>query len=336
MLIFKPLSAFVYRYSKLFFSREENFVGYQRQVVLVHYTLILLFCLFANILGFTGPSAPFNITVNLFYFLLILFPFVLYVWKKISMITAGLIMIVTTQVCICAETIYCALHPTNYNLMLIVANTVLLSINSYFSMLVGKKFLPVAVSFSAILTYSITVYLTQDETLLNFLFVFVCVFVVLSLMGHRLVGDFNQLSDENSAFRREEKELLHMLRVNKAQIKVYIELAKKAHSVDRTEELFGLLSESAQRHFVSNVREYLLKLELGANHLETHFPELTQSELEICRLIIEGKKLRDICTILDKSETNISSQRAHIRKKLGMQPSDILVDVLKARIGTEL
>lgn len=99
---------------------------------------------------------------------------------------------------------------------------------------------------------------------------------------------------------------------------------------------FGLLSESAQRHLVSNVRGYLLKQELDANHLETHFPELTQSELEIFRLIIEGKKLRDICTILDKSETNISSQRAHIRKKLGMQPIDTLVEVLKARIGTEL
>ena len=54
------------------------------------------------------------------------------------------------------------------------------------------------------------------------------------------------------------------------------------------------------------------------------FPELTPSEIEICRLVILGKGLKEVCRELSKVESNITSQRRHIRIKLGLQPSDNL------------
>ena len=63
------------------------------------------------------------------------------------------------------------------------------------------------------------------------------------------------------------------------------------------------------------------------------FPELTASGREVCRLILQDKKLGEICAILDKKESNINSTRMHIRRKLNMQPSDNLRKVLQERGG---
>ena len=52
---------------------------------------------------------------------------------------------------------------------------------------------------------------------------------------------------------------------------------------------------------------------VGANRGETH----GQSE---------------ICTLLNKTQTNISAHRGHIRKKLGLNPEDNLRDVLTERM----
>ena len=94
-----------------------------------------------------------------------------------------------------------------------------------------------------------------------------------------------------------------------------------------------MLGEDLQRNVIANVSEYLSIRETGMLEMETLFPELSVSEREVCRLILQGKQQSDICSILDKKESNISSTRTHIRRKLGMQPSDNLRKVLQERIG---
>lgn len=60
--------------------------------------------------------------------------------------------------------------------------------------------------------------------------------------------------------------------------------------------------------------------------------ELTKSEKVICKLILEGKTLKEICSILNKSESNITSQRCHIRRKLKMGRKDDLRRTLELKI----
>jgi DNA-binding NarL/FixJ family response regulator len=72
--------------------------------------------------------------------------------------------------------------------------------------------------------------------------------------------------------------------------------------------------------------------ELSKQNLERVFPELSSSEREICYLILQNKKLSEIGILLNKTESNITTQRGNIRKKLGMNPSDNLQKVLEKRI----
>ena len=52
-----------------------------------------------------------------------------------------------------------------------------------------------------------------------------------------------------------------------------------------------------------------------------HFPCLTKSETDVCRLILVGKKRSEIGLLLDKTENNVDVTRNHIRKKLNV-PTD--------------
>ena len=57
-------------------------------------------------------------------------------------------------------------------------------------------------------------------------------------------------------------------------------------------------------------------------------PTLTPTEQEVCRLIIGGKTIIEIASILHKNTNNISSVRIHIRKKLGLAAGKDLREAL--------
>lgn len=59
--------------------------------------------------------------------------------------------------------------------------------------------------------------------------------------------------------------------------------------------------------------------------------DLTNSERVICQMVLEGKMLKEICIELNQSESNITSQRSHIRKKLNMDRKDDLRRELEKR-----
>lgn len=54
------------------------------------------------------------------------------------------------------------------------------------------------------------------------------------------------------------------------------------------------------------------------NRISEAIPGLTPSEVEIVQLILHGHKTSEICMMLGKEKGNITSQRTHIRAKLGL------------------
>lgn len=97
--------------------------------------------------------------------------------------------------------------------------------------------------------------------------------------------------------------------------------------------MLDLLGEASQKNVIDNVMQYLQTRELSKQNIERVFPELSASEQEICYLILQNRKLSEICTLLNKSESNITTQRANIRKKFGMGSADNLKKVLEKRIA---
>lgn len=68
--------------------------------------------------------------------------------------------------------------------------------------------------------------------------------------------------------------------------------------------------------------------------LSNKFPTLTRTELEVARLVVEGKTLSEIALIMSKTTSNISTVRGNIRKKMSLQQNDNLEEKLQELSGS--
>ena len=119
--------------------------------------------------------------------------------------------------------------------------------------------------------------------------------------------------------REEEKKALHMLADLKDEEK------------DKTVNLLSRLSSEQQQNILDRAAEQLKTSELSKKAWNLVCADLTNSEKQICQMVLEGKMLKEICIELNKSESNITSQRSHIRKKLNMDRKDNLKRELEKR-----
>ena len=119
--------------------------------------------------------------------------------------------------------------------------------------------------------------------------------------------------------REEEKKALHMLADLKDEEK------------DMAVNLLSRLRPEQQQNILERAAEQLKTSELSKKAWDLVCTDLTNSERVICQMVLEGKMLKEICIELNKSESNITSQRSHIRKKLNMDRKDDLRRELEKR-----
>lgn len=67
------------------------------------------------------------------------------------------------------------------------------------------------------------------------------------------------------------------------------------------------------------------------DQVSARFPMLTATELRVACLVIDGKTKREIADLLGKTENNIGSVRINIRRKLGLNASEDLREVLRGQ-----
>ena len=250
------------------------------------------------------------------------------------MVRAIVCIAIATQCFIGADILYSAFMPTlKDNRMVILINMLILSGNMFFSLAAYQARLTrwlVGIAFGV---YILSVIVTGDESLMDYFFMMMLILLFISVLSLSVARNGEYLVNANRTLQRDEEELLQVLKINKKQIKAYVALAKERHDVKLTAHLLDLLGEASQKNVIDNVMQYLQTRELSKQNIERVFPELSASEQEICYLILQNRKLSEICTLLNKSESNITTQRANIRKKLGMSSADNLKKVLEKRIA---
>lgn len=111
-------------------------------------------------------------------------------------------------------------------------------------------------------------------------------------------------------------------------------LAKlKEKDNDNAGNLMDRLNPELRQNIINNASEHLKKEELNNLMWDELCADLTNSEIQICKLVLQDKSLKEICILLDKTESNITSQRSHIRKKLNMDRKDDLKRTLELRFA---
>ena len=111
-------------------------------------------------------------------------------------------------------------------------------------------------------------------------------------------------------------------------------LAKlKEKDNDNAGNLMERLDPELRQNIINNASEHLKREELNNLMWNELCADLTNSEIQICKLVLQDKSLKEICILLDKTESNITSQRSHIRKKLNMDRKDDLKRTLELRFA---
>lgn len=314
-------------------KRESNYLDRQRQWLLVCFAVMLSLGILSNILGLSGAFDPFFTASNIVFLIVVESSFAAYLLGKIGVVRGIALLAVATQVFIGMDILYSAFVPTlKDNTMVILINMLILAGNMFFSLAAYQARLTRWLVAIALGVYLVCVVVTGNESLRNYFFMMLLILLFISVLSLGIARNGEYLVNANKILQREEEELLQVLRINKKQIKAYVALAKERHNVKQTEHLLDLLGEASQKNVIDNVLQYIQTRELSKQNLERVFPELSSSEREICYLILQNKKLSEIGILLNKTESNITTQRGNIRKKLGMNPSDNLQKVLENRI----
>lgn len=302
----------------------------QRFSVFLYGSIILFLGIPLNLLGLTGPTDRVYFWMNTLNLIIGVITFILYCNKRIGMKSALSALLTVTQLEIVGEMLNCAVNPSAYHMMLIVGNLVLSNVIIMLAVVAYMRFLPSILTFICLGMYLACVFITDSPSLKNFYILFALVFVTICILGEKLIHAVRKLEQENRSLRQDEVELLQILRMNKQQVKAYVEFSKKDQPTSEdTERLLELMGE----RFINTVSCYLTEKKTEIDQIAKVFPELTASEHEICRLILQGKKLREICEILGKTENNVTAHRGHIRKKLGLIPQENLKKVLENRMN---
>lgn len=105
----------------------------------------------------------------------------------------------------------------------------------------------------------------------------------------------------------------------------------KENEKDMAMNLLNRLSNEQQQNILDRAVEQLKSNEQSKKAWDLVCIDLTNSERQICQMVLEGKSLKEICIELNKSESNITSQRSHIRKKLNLDRKDDLKRELEKR-----
>lgn len=306
----------------------------QRFSVFLYGSIILFLGIPLNLLGFTGPTDSIYFWMNTLNLVIGVIAFTLYYYKRIGMKFALSALLTVTQLEIAGEMLNCAVNPSAYHMMLIVGNLVLSNVIIMLAVVAYMRFLPSILTFICLGMYLACVIITDSPSLKNFYILFALVFVTVCILGEKLIHAVRKLEQENRNLKQDEVELLQILRMNKQQVKAYVEFSKKDQPTSEdTERLLELIGERSQRNIINTVSCYLTEKKTEIDQIAKVFPELTASEHEICRLILQGKKLREICEILGKTENNVTAHRGHIRKKLGLMPQENLKKALENRMN---
>lgn len=330
------LLATITKPTRKLFHMQHSVIDRQRLTLLLYcYLPIMILGVASNFLGLTQPTARFFTYTHSVCLLAAATFFILFCKKKIPVSICLSSFTIVGQCILTIEMTYCALQDTPYYKMLILANMVLLALNAMVSVAGYLKITTIILCVLTIGTYITCSFLSDDPLLKSFIAVFILAFVFVGMVGMWISRNASLIETENQQMKEEENGFLDILHMKKDEVKTLLSLAAKRLSYDGTQVLLERLPLRSRQNFLDNVAEYIRTKRTDLETIKRKFPEFTPSERDICRLMLQGKKLTSISQILDKSESNVSSQRANMRKKLGLKPEDKLLATLQERFAEE-
>ncbi len=317
-------------------NRESSLLEKQQLAIFLCSELNILFISIASTILYAGLRGLFFYINNSLFILLPVVLFLFFYFKAITLKKALYLHILLYIVMACDKMIYAAVTSpaTGMSDGIVLVDMTLLLFSYVVVYLSQVKNMNVLICVVALLSYTVATMLSKSSILLAMLPIFTIMFVLFAIYSQFMGRMVHKMEAENRELKQANEEISQQFEVSKKQLDALLSLAREDRmKKSEIAEVLELVGERAEKNIRKKVRYLIEQEQIDYSLLTERLPELARSEIEICDLILKGYKLPEMCRELGKTETNICSQRSHIRAKLGLSSRDNLKKVLEARMA---
>ena len=290
-----------------------------------------------NLVGIMGAQAPIHIILILSYFFIIVCLSVKeYIFKDTNLRYMIGWRLLLAQLLICIKMVLFVFSNSPNTSLMITTHMAVFTIILLFSLLAYLKCFTYILSLIAIVSYTFCAYIINSHDMWRNLPIYILLFSVGVFLSSMLTRGISAVLSDNEKYKVDMQEALATLGMTENEFNAYIELTKKNKKENKvTLDIFNIIGDRAREMLKQNVIHLVEQDKIVYDKVGELIPEFTPSEVEIAKLIIEGKKIGDMISILDKKKSNITCQRTKMRVKLNLSTEDNLRDAILKRVNIE-
>lgn len=253
---------------------------------------------------------------------------IMYLTQRMRLTVAISSFGILTQLAESARIVYVAMErPDGFEETIVFNQVISLALIIYMVM-AAVRHMPTILAIMSIATITSAYLYTDGEINRQIVVIFVIVEIFTCILGEMIRRGIRSMQRENADYHSTLNRVLSTFHMTKTELLAYIQLGRGEQSDKDITDFFNRLDERTEANLIRAVEQRVAQRKMQHADISAVLPTLTPTEQEVCRLIIGGKTIIEIASILHKNANNVSSVRIHIRKKLGLATGKDLREAL--------
>lgn len=261
---------------------------------------------------------------------------ILYLRHRLPIREASNLLYLLLQAEISTQMIFVSILGEGHVTTMLIQGSFLSLLLIMISIVANLKYCPAVISVMSLFTYFACFGITREGVLLAFLPVYLVVLVGVIIYDTMALHNAQQLEMENFHLKKEVFDFMRITGLSTNDLRQITNLSGNAQDTEKTRLILNNMDARVRENIVGGVLAIKAQKESARAVLEKVFPDFTPTQIAIAQLILQDKKLTEICRILGKTENNISAQRSKIRSTLGIGADVSLKEALQERLDAYL
>jgi DNA-binding CsgD family transcriptional regulator len=313
----------------IFLDRRSH--NWQQRMCLITFLMLSLSVVLGvpmHVIRMIGRSDTTLYTISAMSWAATLVILVMYLTQRMRLTVAISSFGILTQLAESARIVYVAMErPDGFEETIVFNQVISLALIIYMVM-AAVRHMPTILAIMSIATITSAYLYTDGEINRQIVVIFVIVEIFTCILGEMIRRGIRSMQRENADYHSTLNRVLSTFHMTKTELLAYIQLGRGEQSDKDITDFFNRLDERTEANLIRAVEQRVAQRKMQHADISAVHPTLTPTEQEVCRLIIGGKTIIEIASILHKNANNVSSVRIHIRKKLGLATGKDLREAL--------
>lgn len=314
----------------MFLDRRSH--NWQQRMCLITFLMLSLSVVVLGVpmhfIGMIGRCDTILYTISAMSWAATLTILIMYLTQRMRLTVAISSFGILTQLAESARIVYVAMErPDGFEETIVFNQVISLALIIYMVM-AAVRHMPTILAIMSIATITSAYLYTDGEINRQIVVIFVIVEIFTCILGEMIRRGIRSMQRENADYHSTLNRVLSTFHMTKTELLAYIQLGRGEQSDKDITDFFNRLDERTEANLIRAVEQRVAQRKMQHADISAILPTLTPTEQEVCRLIIGGKTIIEIASILHKNANNVSSVRIHIRKKLGLATGKDLREAL--------